>query len=442
MLPHVCRRILSIEWLLLLFILPLALFPTPPRALVLLVIPLLWLARKVGYGRFFTPTPLDWPVWGLLLMTMVGWAVSDDRLYSLPKVTGLIFGTAVYYAAAASADSLPRRLWRPVGGLLVCGLLVVGVGLLSVRWTAKFDQLSTVLGQTPPQLLTLPAAENGVSPNELAGVLLWIAPVGVALSLAALRHGRLLWRRLGGKAVAAVLFVWGTTAAMLLVLLLTQSRAGLLGLAAGLLFMLFLGAGRWRWWLAAGMVLAAVAAGTAVYQSEPEQVKQFLEEQAGFRLRGEEQDIESLRGRMQIWERALAGVEDYPLTGMGINRFRVLVFSYYPTYFLVRDSDFGHAHNHWLQTALDFGLPGLIFYAAMWLGAAAMLWMSGRHGRSVWRWALAVGAAGALVAYFVYGLADAVALGARPGFIFWLLLGVITALHGQVMSAARADNGS
>jgi putative inorganic carbon (HCO3(-)) transporter len=439
-----CRQIVTFEWLILLLILPLALFPTPERAWVLLLIPLLWLARWVGYGRPLPPTPVDLPVWGLLLMTLVGLAVSDDRLYSLPKVTGMVYGIAVYYAAVAYVVTHPQRWWRVVGILLVGGLCVAGLGLLSVRWTTKLGPLTAVLDRMPQQLLTLPAAENGVSPNELAGVLLWVVPVVLALSWAILWHGRLWWRQWKtGRAIAGAFFVWGTTAVLLFTLLLTQSRAGLIGFAVGLLFMLFLAAGRWRCWLAAGLLAVLMVAGAAVYQSEPEQVKQFLQEQAGFRLRGEEQNMESVQGRLQIWERALAGIQDFPLTGMGINRFRVLVFSYYPTYFLAQDSDFGHAHNHWLQTALDFGLPGLVFYVALWLGAAVMLWLVGRRTLSPWRRAVAVGVAGTFVAYFVYGLVDAVALGARPGFIFWLLLGLAAALHGMTIGGeALANTGS
>ncbi|MGB5060470.1 MAG: hypothetical protein WBO48_17355, partial [Candidatus Promineifilaceae bacterium] len=45
--------------------------------------------------------------------------------------------------------------------------------------------------------------------------------------------------------------------------------------------------------------------------------------------------------------------------------------------------------------------------------------------QSRWYRALVIGLAGSLAAYFVYGLLDTVALGAKPGFIFWMLLGVV-----------------
>ncbi len=427
MLPRLCRQLLTIEWLILLLVLPFAVFPTPQRVWVLLLIPLLWLVRWVGYGRPLTPTPLDWPVWGLLLMTAVGFAVSDDRLYSLPKATGLVYGTAVFYAAAAYTHAQPRRLWWLVAAQLLCGLIVVGIALFGVRWTSKFGQLDAILAYTPARLLEVTPGEVGISPNEVSGVLLWVLPLAVVLSLAILRYPRALWWELGGLSLIAALFVWGTTLAMLAVMVLTQSRAGLLGLATGLGLMGLLALARLRWWLAVGLLLVGVAVATAVWSFYAPQITAVLVEQSG------ERSIETMQGRLQIWERAITALHEFPLTGMGINRFRVLVFDYYPTYFLPRDTDFAHAHNHFLQAGLDLGLLGLIFYLALWLGTAALAWLSWRRGATVWRRVLGLGILCALAAYFVYGLVDAVALGAKPGFIFWLLLGLTAVLHEQMV---------
>jgi putative inorganic carbon (HCO3(-)) transporter len=104
----------------------------------------------------------------------------------------------------------------------------------------------------------------------------------------------------------------------------------------------------------------------------------------------------------------------------------------YPLFLISPDTDIAHAHNHWLQAGLDLGIPGMIAYMALWLGLAAMLWQSWRQSRNSWLRVLSLGFAGCLVAYFVYGLLDTIALGARPGFIFWGMLGLIAALH-QVM---------
>lgn len=43
--------------------------------------------------------------------------------------------------------------------------------------------------------------------------------------------------------------------------------------------------------------------------------------------------------------------------------------------------------------------------------------------------ALVFGLSGGLFTYFVYRLTDAVAFGARPGFIFWILIGLVVAVY-------------
>jgi hypothetical protein len=50
---------------------------------------------------------------------------------------------------------------------------------------------------------------------------------------------------------------------------------------------------------------------------------------------------------------------------------------------------------------------------------------------------MALGLLGGLLAHFLYGLTDAVALGAKPGFLFWWLLAMTYGLYAQ----ARAPSG-
>ena len=89
--------------------------------------------------------------------------------------------------------------------------------------------------------------------------------------------------------------------------------------------------------------------------------------------------------------------------------------------------NFGHAHNFFLQTALDFGLPGLIALLALYVLAifqCIRLW-SRRDWSESRAWA--VGFLGALLAQTVYSLADAVSMGAKTNFLFWYLFALIFA---------------
>lgn len=99
-----------------------------------------------------------------------------------------------------------------------------------------------------------------------------------------------------------------------------------------------------------------------------------------------------------------------------------------PTY------DIAHAHNIFLQTALDVGLPGLIVYLAL------LLLAFGLAGR--WRGVMgtlrpfALGLLAGFAALHIYGLTDALALGSKTGLSFWVALGLLTAMHQIVRQTA------
>jgi putative inorganic carbon (HCO3(-)) transporter len=150
--------------------------------------------------------------------------------------------------------------------------------------------------------------------------------------------------------------------------------------------------------------------------------------------------LNSLEGRLEVWSRAIYGIQDFPFTGMGMNAFRKVVPVLYPLFNISPEVDIAHAHNEFLQAALDLGIPGLVAFLALYIGAFWMLadvWrvthhpaLNNVHWSLVTR-SLALGLGGGLLAHLLYGLTDAVALGAKPGVLFWMLLGLITGLRRQ-----------
>lgn len=135
----------------------------------------------------------------------------------------------------------------------------------------------------------------------------------------------------------------------------------------------------------------------------------------------------SLAGRMEMWSRAVWAIQDMPLTGLGMNVFRRAIYLLYPTFQISTAFDLGHAHNEILQAALDLGLPGLVGFLALYIGAVGML-VREMRGSGLWR-LLAIGLLGGLLAHFLFGITDAVALGAKPGFLFWWLLGMVYGVY-------------
>jgi hypothetical protein len=106
------------------------------------------------------------------------------------------------------------------------------------------------------------------------------------------------------------------------------------------------------------------------------------------------------------------------------------------------------------------GIPGLIAFIALYIGAFWMLadvWRATRHPPlNAGHWSLVtrsltLGLGGGLLAHMLWGLTDAMALGARPAFLFWVILGLISGLHQQAqehwavvdssVSTTGAENG-
>ena len=417
------------EWLGLLALLPAVILIRPDLTPLLLLLPGLWLLRQRVTGRFVTPTPLDGALLLLLIMLLVSLYATFDLAFSLDKIAGLLLGLALFYAVTAMASRSPGWLALAVTLHLGWGTAVALIGFLGTRWSNKLPLLGGLIAQLPPRLLTIPGGPDTLNPNQVAGVLLWVVPV--AWLLVAL----LLWRpaplrqrgRWAGWGIILLLTL-GTALFMTAVLLLTQSRSAIIGLAvaAGLMLLLVSWLRSTRFLVVTALLLLLLAAG--LWQATAVWSLPFLTNGTEMLL-DDQLTLGSLDGRVEIWSRAVYGLQDFPFTGMGMGTFRRVVHILYPLFLISPTTDIAHAHNQFLQTGLDLGLPGLIAYLALWLGTAVMLIQTMTTARDPWLRGLAVGLAGSLGAYFVYGLTDTVALGAKPGFIFWYLLGLVAGLH-------------
>jgi putative inorganic carbon (HCO3(-)) transporter len=144
------------------------------------------------------------------------------------------------------------------------------------------------------------------------------------------------------------------------------------------------------------------------------------------------------QGRWEIWSRALWFIRDAPLSGIGLNAFRELAGVRYP---FETPIPAVHAHNIFLQTALDLGIIGLAAYVALlivvgWQARRAYRDGDPRHRR------LVLGLAGGLVAVHVFGITDAIALGAKVGLFFWWNVALIGALYSHSLKTSIAHHPS
>jgi len=151
--------------LVLALLLPLVLFPSPVRSAALLVIPLLWLARWGATGHLVPPTPLDWSVFGLLLMVLVSQYATFDMAYSLVKIAGLVYGIAVFYAAVQWVGDSLSRLWWGVAALYAAVLALAGASLVVYGWMGSVPGLGALLARVPAQVTALARESDAVNPN-------------------------------------------------------------------------------------------------------------------------------------------------------------------------------------------------------------------------------------------------------------------------------------
>ena len=436
------RRLLtaitSVEWLILLCVLPLILFPNPQRSLVLLIIPLLWLVRKEVDGRFLPTTHLNTSLLLLSLTLLVSLYASYDLSLSLPKVIGVLYGIALFFAVTASTSRSPRHLQIGLAIFLLAGLGIVLVSIIGTSWGAKLPGFGRLINRIPQLISNVPGATDGFSPNEVAGTLLWFVPLGLTLSLTPHTISRQITTRKILK-LFFILFLWGFALFTTVAFILTQSRSGYLAfVAAGFLIIWGVLHHRRRllWGLVVFIIGSSIGLITLVGWSQISQL--FL----AFANDAISSEGVTLTGRTEVWERAIYAIRDFPLTGMGMNLFRYIVPVLYPFFAMSTNLDIAHAHNQFLQVGLDLGIPGLIAYTALWLGLITMLWQSWQRSVELWSRFLTVGFAASLVGAFIFGLTDAVALGAKPGFMFWFLLGLITGHYRWLVGATHEDNDS
>lgn len=139
-----------------------------------------------------------------------------------------------------------------------------------------------------------------------------------------------------------------------------------------------------------------------------------------------------LESRLEIWSRAIEGIQDFAFTGMGMNSFRNVVHVRYPLTTIRAHTDIASAHNHILQAALDLGIAGMVVYVAMWAAVARMLWMVGRWSGDPLKRLVAMGLGGGLLAQWVYQTTDAIPLGAKVGIFWWVALGLVVSMFRLV----------
>jgi len=430
------------QWVLLALASPFLLFPSPSRSLALFVVPGLWIVAWLAGREPLPRTPLNATLLLMYLMVLVSTLVTFDIAFSLPKIAGLVLGIGVFFAFVRYGKTA-RGWWLSLITFVGVGSGIAAFALVGTKWAAKFSILTPLTSRLAPRITGLPGVEEGLHPNQVAGGLVWVLLLIVVLLGTTIIRRREWLAALGQRRGVTMAFVLAVSTLLITsTFLLTQSRSGYIGFViASIVILLIVLPSRWRWAFFGSIVVTIVLAAFFLWPSRP---AILLGSAFGSNPAGEAGlSLDTLEGRMELWSRAIYGIQDFPFTGMGLNTFRRVVHMLYPLFLIGPDVDIGHAHNEYLQAALDLGIPGLIAFLALYIGAFWMLlavWKATRDSAGTWSSpagsgfltkALVLGLGGGLLAHMVFSLTDATALGAKPGILFWMLLGLICGLFAQ-----------
>ena len=387
------------------------------RPLLIIVLFLFWPLRLKVTGTLLPHGVTGWFVGFLLLWLPVTIGRSPESARSWEVAGYLYFALATFVALIH---------WPPLHkqpGWLALLLLALGGGLAVVG--------PEFLSVNPDKLLDLyQAAEFGtttggetINPNILGSALALILPLGLALAL----HRQWSARRLFPLLLWAPILLIGNG------LLLSQSRSswlavGVTGLLLG--WLLLRPHPRIRLavaLLAAGLLLALL----------------WFWANNGSRLVVDSAWLQSTQAsllrRLDIWRLSLQLIKDNWLTGVGLGSYEAAFTAVFPTLPLVGGRLAPpHAHNLFLQIALDVGLPGLVAFLGLLASLLRVLVnrLLQPQGQPVAVTAephaqpLAIGLYGALVAMLVIGCFDNALWGTKLTFIPWSLF-ALTFLVGE-----------
>lgn len=385
-----------------------------------------WILRSVQLNR----NALQWPLLGLIVLGLVQllpWrsapddaglglsltrALTMDR-YATQLVLVQLISLFIYFAALLIFTDSPRRLRALTRTIIIFGFVLAMFGLTQsltsdgtrVYWFRQLTQ-STAFGPF-------------INRHHFAGYMeLTIAlPLGLLLSGALETHKRPLY------AFAALL--------MAVSLILTNSRGGMISLAAEVLFVIVIAGpkaassersrsgNRLRgvlWRAGAALVFGVVLLIGAIAVGGPGVFNRLL---------GTVNASDPTTGRAHFWNITLDVIHQHPWIGSGLGSFGVIYTRYDSRNGLYR---LEQAHNDYLQILADAGIIG----GLLGLSFLVLLFSKGFARRSTddkFRRGVAIGALAGCFAVLVHSAFDFTLHTTSNALLFLVLAGMATLGH-------------
>lgn len=369
-----------------------------------------WLLRR---------TPTDIPFYIIVFQTVLSLVISPLPQRSLQAVWPHVLGLALFFVFARLSWS-PRRLAWIGWGLVTVGTGIAGIGFLGMlaKPQVLFPGLRELVGHFQSQLAPLVRrVPDSFHPNVVAGAVLLTFPFLAVLA----------WRTLrttGPRAPRDRVAIMAAAVVILPALLVTQSRAAYLGAAAAMGVLVALGRPRW---LLAGIPTGLTLIGLGAFGLGWRRLAEALvSSDPAF----------GLAWRVDVWQVSRLMAADFCFTGVGFGCFEPVQWLLYP---LSTGGTAPHAHNLFLQVAIDLGVPGAAAYAVLIAGIALHGVRRLRGGAKGLERALLAAGLAAMAAMLVQGVLDAATWGNKGAFLPWAVLGLTAALASNATSEPHEE---
>ena len=370
---------------------------------------LLWLSDRRDAQDQATPiwTPIYTPVITYWAIALVATLLSPVRVAAFDGMVKL----TIYMLAFVSLSRLMRLGWRSllVGTYLVTALVVCAYAVQ--QWYLGAPELATWTDVTSETAGTTRVYSFLGNPNLLAGYLMPALPLGAIAAI--------YWRSWSFKILSVIVAILGAFC-----ITQTQSRGGLLGLAAASFTLVLLLVYWWgkrlpTWTLptALGGMAGAIALGTILVPTLRKRVGSIF---------GTEDSSNAFR--VNVWMSVINMVKARPILGIGPGN--KAFNQIYPQYQRSGYSALG-AYSVPLELTVETGFIGLICYGWMILTIFQQAWValnrlrSDRDSSGLW----VIAAIATLVGMMVHGLVDTVWYRPQVQLLWWLAIALISSFY-------------
>lgn len=342
-----------------------------------------------------------------VILGLIGVWIATYRQPAITDFRVMFVEPAVIYVAIRLISKNKSSLFRIIDALLLAGIAVAGIGL--IMW---------LTGQS---IIT---AEEGV--RRLASV--YGSPNNVGLILGRCIPFALAYILINPDKMRRYFGITGLIL-MCIALILTQSAGALfIGVPVGIITVIILSL-RKKAVLPMIAIIILVMIGAIIAAQSP-RFERLIDMTSGTNFY-----------RLRAWQSAMNIIEDYPITGIGLDQY---LYYFRDSYMLPdawQEPNLSHPHNiifdFWLRLGI-FGVIWLALFIWIWFKRASTLYVA--HWRvDEWSSALIIGTMGSMANLLAHGLVDNSLYVLDLAIVFAVLVGIISALPIPSTSSLLTD---